>query len=195
MRTGEEKERSKKQEAREKGERAALLDLFSASLSSFPLPLASCLLLLLLTACFDNSGKEGDAQKIPRFASLRVGDVNLRVGPGTRYPILWHYSRAGLPVEILNMFEDKNWHRIRDPDGEIGWVQISALSRKRTIMVMGGVQDLRASASIDAVPVAHLEAGTIGELQKCEPTWCKVKFEGIKGYLPKTAFWGLEDGE
>ena len=38
---------------------------------------------------------------LPRFVSLKSGEVNLRTGPGKRYPIDWIYRRRGLPVEVI----------------------------------------------------------------------------------------------
>ena len=54
----------------------------------------------------DNSGaglKGGSGLPIPRFASLRASDVNLRTGPGTRYPIDWVFTHQGMPVEITSL--------------------------------------------------------------------------------------------
>ena len=42
--------------------------------------------------------------KLPRFASLRSDEVNLRVGPGENYPIEWVLKRKDMPVEILREF-------------------------------------------------------------------------------------------
>jgi len=41
---------------------------------------------------------------LPRFVSLRAAEVNLRTGPGVRYPIDWVYHRRGLPVEVIDEF-------------------------------------------------------------------------------------------
>ncbi len=39
---------------------------------------------------------------LPRFVSLRAAEVNMRIGPGVRYPIDWVYQRRNLPVEIVD---------------------------------------------------------------------------------------------
>ena len=52
---------------------------------------------------------------LPRWASLRADEVNLRVGPGLRFPIEWQYHRRDLPVEILR--EVEVWRLIEDQDG------------------------------------------------------------------------------
>ncbi|MDH3739779.1 MAG: hypothetical protein OER92_11340, partial [Alphaproteobacteria bacterium] len=38
---------------------------------------------------------------LPRFVSLRADAVNLRTGPGRRYPIDWVYTRSDLPIKIV----------------------------------------------------------------------------------------------
>src|SRR5579864_875220 len=68
----------------------------------------------------------GSGLPIPRFASLRSDEVNVRTGPGTRYPVDWVFKRKGMPVEIVAEYE--NWRKIRDWQGASGWVHQSLLS-------------------------------------------------------------------
>ncbi len=42
--------------------------------------------------------------KLPRFVSLRTEEVNVRAGPGVRYPVKWVFVRRNLPVEITAEF-------------------------------------------------------------------------------------------
>src|SRR3954468_76005 len=47
----------------------------------------------------DDVGKaDTSGLPLPRFVSLRTDPVNLRVGPGMRYPVDWVYRRRHLPV-------------------------------------------------------------------------------------------------
>ena len=78
---------------------------------------------------------------LPRFVSLRADQVNLRTGPGVRYPIDWVYRRRDLPVEIID--EHETWRRIRDWEGTIGWVHQSMLQGVRNAMVTGEPRTLR----------------------------------------------------
>jgi SH3-like domain-containing protein len=130
---------------------------------------------------------------LPRFATLRSGEVNMRTGPGTRYPIEWVYTRRGLPVEVTAEYDI--WRYVRDPEGTEGWVNKTELTGKRGLVITGGVHELRDDRDDKAATLAHVEAGAIGELVSCVPDWCKVKFDGIKGYLRKTDFWGAYQGE
>ena len=40
---------------------------------------------------------KGTGLPLPRFVSLRAGEVNLRTGPGVQYPVDWVYLRKNLP--------------------------------------------------------------------------------------------------
>jgi SH3-like domain-containing protein len=132
---------------------------------------------------------------LPRFASLRASEVNLRAGPGTRFPVEWTYTRAGLPVEILREFD--TWRRIRDMDGVEGWVQQARLAPRRTFLVRGGAQTLRRAPSDEAAPVAQLAPGVIGTIRRCEAAsaWCEVSVPGARGFLRRAAMWGVYPGE
>lgn len=70
---------------------------------------------------------------IPRFAALRSADVNLRSGPGTRYPISWIIKKKFLPVKVIA--EQENWRKIELHDGTIGWVFQSMLTGNKTAMI------------------------------------------------------------
>ena len=141
----------------------------------------------------EGSVKTGSGLPIPRFASLRASDVNLRTGPGTRYPIDWVFTHQGMPVEITAEYE--MWRRVRDAEGDEGWVHKNALSGKRAAIVTGGMRELRGDPDINAAIAAHLEVGAVGQLVSCAKDWCKLKFEGTRGYLRKTEFWGAYEAE
>ena len=130
---------------------------------------------------------------LPRFAALRSSEVNMRAGPGTRYPIEWVFTRQGLPVEIIAEYDI--WRRVRYPEGNEGWVHKNELIGKRAAIVTGGPRDLRGDNRDDAPAVAHLDPGAIGQLSACGRDWCKLKFEDVKGYLRKSEFWGAYPGE
>ena len=78
---------------------------------------------------------------LPRFASMRKGEAYVRVGPGTRFPIDWVFTRKDMPVEILA--ENDVWRQIRDWEGTVGWVQSSQLAGRRMVTIKGEVGTLR----------------------------------------------------
>jgi len=82
-------------------------------------------------AAVEATGKS--ALPLPRFVSLKSDKVNVRKGPSTDQAIVWVFSRAGLPVEVIA--ESDNWRRVRDSEGADGWVFHSLLSARRTALV------------------------------------------------------------
>ena len=134
-------------------------------------------------------------QPIPRWASLRSDEVNLRTGPGTRYPVEWVYRRRDLPVEIEREFEA--WRLIADHDGVKGWVHSATLVGRRSFVVKGKDRVLRKSAADDAAPVAILKPGVVGRLRTCDAakTWCELQVGDHRGWLKREDIWGVYPGE
>ena len=134
-------------------------------------------------------------QPLPRWASLRTDEVNLRTGPGTRYPVEWVYRRRDLPVQIEREFEV--WRLVADPEGIKGWVHQATLTGRRSFVLKGRDQTLRRSAADDAAPVAVLRAGVVGRIRACEAAagWCEVQAADYRGWLKREALWGLNTGE
>ncbi len=132
---------------------------------------------------------------LPRFASLKTDEVNLRSGPGLRYPIDWVYKRRDLPVEIQREFEV--WRLVSDQEGVKGWVHQATLVGRRTFVVTGTEQTMRADAQESATPVARLKPGVIGRLRACDANaaWCQVQVGDYRGWLKRDQFWGSYSGE
>ncbi|MBW7836711.1 MAG: hypothetical protein H3C28_08765 [Sphingomonadales bacterium] len=129
---------------------------------------------------------------VPRFVSLGAREVNMRTGPGTQYPIKWLYGRRGLPVLVEAEYDI--WRKVRDRDGEVGWIHGSLLSGRRTVVIAGGregVRTLYESPHPASVPVLRAEDGVIGDLDGCRLGWCKIKIEGKSGWLTMDALWGV----
>jgi SH3-like domain-containing protein len=128
---------------------------------------------------------------VPRFVSFRTDPVNLRTGPGVRYPVEWIYMRRRLPVEIIAEFE--TWRQIRDVDGAEGWVHQSMLSGRRTGMIKGQAQALRKTNADQSDTLAMLEPGVVIDVQRCpgESPFCRVEVNGMQGWLKRDQFWGV----
>jgi len=114
---------------------------------------------------------------LPRFVSLRSNRVNVRVGPDRNlHAVAWVYTKQGLPVEIIEEYE--NLRRIRDSDGDGGWVDQAFLSGKRTAMPASWVKSssfmIRANPNEISDLVAEIEHGVIGEVRQCKQGWCEL---------------------
>lgn len=153
--------------------------------------LAAMLLVLAYPAFGDDEAKAG--LPLPRFASLRTSEVNMRVGPGARYSINWVYKHEGLPVEITQEFED--WRKIRDSDGTVGWVHKQMLHGQRMAIIQKKIAVLRKTADENSGAVLRAEPGVTGKILECEPEWCRLQIAGRKGWVEKTSIWGVYKNE
>jgi SH3-like domain-containing protein len=147
---------------------------------------------LLLLWAFTSIAAKKD---LPRFVTIKSNEVNTRVGPGLQYPIAAIFLNPAEPVEILE--ESNNWRKIKDFDGEISWVHVSLLSRKRSVIVNSALP-----TCLFKTPFNNSEV--IGQvfpnvrcefLDYCSKNMCKVRCKGYKGWIIKDNLWGIYEYE
>jgi SH3-like domain-containing protein len=122
--------------------------------------------------------------------SLRSNEVNVRAGPGARYPIEWVFKRRNLPVEVVAEFD--TWRKIRDFEGTEGWAHQSMLSGRRMVQVIGQIRTLRRDPGESASAVAHLEPGVLANLEDCRHEWCEIRAFGLSGWVSRAHIWGVD---
>jgi SH3-like domain-containing protein len=152
--------------------------------------MARFLFLLLLLAA--GAALAAD-EKLPHFASLRADEVNLRAGPGERYPVSWVYQRKGLPVEVTAEFDV--WRKVRDSEGTEGWVHQRMLATQRSVVIKDAARALHSEADPAAPVIARAEAGVVARLLQCRAQWCEVETQGLKGWLQRSEIWGVFPNE
>jgi SH3-like domain-containing protein len=134
---------------------------------------------------------------IPRFVSLKPSDTPMREGPSKDHRIKWVFKKEGVPVEIIAEFE--NWRRVRDSEGDDGWVFHSRLSGRRTAQINPKLKQadipLYARDNESTAVVARLQPGVIGSVEQCSGKWCRLVGDGFDGWLPQERLWGVYPGE
>jgi len=140
-------------------------------------------------------GKSG--LPVPRFVSLKAGRVNVRRGPGDDYKVEWVFTRQALPVEVIAEFD--TWRRVRDSDGQVGWVFHSMLSSKRTAVVSpwqkGDPVPIHASGTAATAVTAYLQPGVLATINHCRGGWCSLSGKGYSGWIEEGRLWGVYPGE
>ena len=132
---------------------------------------------------------------VPRFVALKKNEVRGRFGPGFDYPVAAVYRRRGLPVRVIAETRDDAWRRIEDADGQRLWVHRSMLMSAETAIVTGAADTvLRAKPTEGARGRARLAPGVLAEVLACEGAWCRLRAGEFKGWLPRSALWGVENG-
>jgi len=160
---------------------------------------ARCLIGAVATALLLLSAPAGAQSEtgltLPRFVSVRADAVNVRTGPGRRYPIDWVLTRAGLPIQIVSEYE--GWRKVRTQDGTTGWIHKSLLSGKRTVAVAGHEDRIFRDPNMAAEIAAFVEPGVIASLLGCEDGWCRITVDTYKitGWMPRDVLWGIMPDE
>ncbi len=130
---------------------------------------------------------------LPRFVSTKSAPVNIRMGPSRDHEVAWTFVKAGVPVEITQEFDI--WMRIRDSEGQEGWVQKTLISGKRTALVAPwekkGTTTMRDRPDAAARIVANVESGVLVDVSECSGTWCRVSANGVKGWMEQGRVWGV----
>lgn len=141
--------------------------------------------------------------KLPRFVTTRSNPINVRVGPGTKYDVAWNYTVPGIPVEIIQEFD--TWRKIRDVEGDEGWVHQSLLSGNRagyaTPLMANGEVLIHANKSGDAAVRARLAPGVRVTISECDGNWCNVSaaqagtHQSYSGWVAQPELWGVYPDE
>lgn len=145
--------------------------------------------------------KSASGLPLPRFVSLKSRKVNFRVGPGKDYAVSWLYLKSGLPVEVLQEYD--NWRRVRDADGAEGWVFHSLLSRDRSAIAAPWMKskgedvfvNMRAESVDTGAIVARLQPGVVLTIDECNGEWCHAEAQGTEGWVSQSEIWGAYPGE
>ncbi len=167
---------------------------------SFPMVLTACALFcaaLPQAAPAQETTGSVSGLPVPRFVSLKPSDTPMREGPTKDHRIKWVFKKEGVPVEIIAEFE--NWRRVRDSEGDDGWVYHARLSGRRTALInpklKGQSVPIHARDSESSQVVARLEPGVIGNVEQCNGRWCRIAGDGFDGWAQQERLWGVYPGE
>lgn len=130
---------------------------------------------------------------LPRYVSLKGNEGNARRGPGRSHRIDWVFTRAGMPLRITA--EHEHWRRVEDAEGAGGWVHYALLSGVRSVLIASELADVHARPQDGAAVEFRAERNVVGWVQECQPDWCRISFDGERGWVRKTDLWGIEPGE
>lgn len=130
---------------------------------------------------------------IPRFVSLKGNEGNARRGPSLTHRIDWVFTTPGMPLRVTA--EHENWRRVEDAEGLGGWVHYALLSGVRSAILTADLADFRMQPDPASAVRFQAERGVIGRLLACTPDWCRMNVQGERGWVEKSALWGVIPGE
>ena len=99
--------------------------------------------------------------------------------------------RPGTPVEII--VTQDGWARVREPGGALNWVEQSALSNRRTVMVTAERATIRREPQATASPAFEATRNVVLEVVGPPALgWARVRHgQGLEGYIHASEVWGL----
>lgn len=150
---------------------------------------------LVLFFFISNSFASRTVTEVNYFASLRATETNVRAGPGQNYPIKFTFKLRGLPVRVINEYD--NWNEIEDYEGQTGWVTQSLLTKKRTLLIQTkkSFVNMHSKNSEKSRIIFRLENNVVGDYLKCVEDWCGIKVAGKKGWVAKGEMFGADEAE
>lgn len=145
---------------------------------SFPIVAA----LLVLPLCMR-------AAHAAEFKSVGAHPAVLYNAPSERGRKIFVAPR-GMPVEIV--LTQNRWNKVRDATGDLSWIEASALTSKRNVMVTAANLKLHATADDAATVVATIDKGVLLELlAPASSGWVKLKHrDGQSGFAKAGEVWG-----
>ncbi|MEE9271960.1 MAG: SH3 domain-containing protein [Robiginitomaculum sp.] len=139
-----------------------------------------------------NATKTPSGFRVPRYVSLKYGVSNGRTGPSRKHPIVWRYTRKGMPMIVVA--ETEVWRKVRDINGDESWMNRRLLDGTRMVLARSNII-LHAKPGSASKKRAAVSKGGLLTLSECTKTgWCKVKSEDgrLSGYALKNLLWGAE---
>lgn len=123
------------------------------------------------------------------FKSVAAAPAILYDAPSVRGAKLFIAPR-NMPLEVILSYG--NWVKVRDASGDLSWVEASALSEQRWVVV--SVANAKIRASQDEAGSVAFSADKNVLLELLEPAasgWLRVKHrDGQSGYIKATEVWG-----
>jgi SH3-like domain-containing protein len=138
---------------------------------------------LCLSALFSTSAQ---AQSM---VSVKGSTLNMREGPGTHTAVLWELKQ-GYPLRITE--RKGSWLRVRDFEGDTGWVARSLTGNTPHHVVKSRVANLRSGPGTQHRIVGKLEYGELLRTREKRADWVRVeRSEGVSGWVAKRLLWGF----
>ena len=155
---------------------------------TLPAPLGRALLNLAALAALGGAALPVAAQAI-EYRSVGAAAL-LRAQPATDAEALYRL-RPGTPVEIV--VREDGWLRVRDPEGGLAWVEGSALSTRRMVIVTAERALVRRAPAESAAPAFEATRHVVLELlEPASQGWARVRHvEGFEGFVRAGEVWGL----
>lgn len=122
------------------------------------------------------------------IVSVAKPEINMRAGPGTRYPTLWKLDH-GYPLEVMQT--QGKWFKVRDFEKDIGWVYRPLVSKTAYVIVKSRSANVRQAPNLRAGILGKVEYGVVLRQLAHRDGWVKVHRQGKPtGWIARQLLWG-----
>lgn len=122
------------------------------------------------------------------MVSVAADNVNLRSGPGDKYPVVWTLN-VGFPLSILE--DQGDWCKVEDFEGDTGWIRKDLIERKPHMIVKAEKANVRSGPSDRYKLIGKANRGVVFQTLKVKEKWVQVKHgKGLTGWVSRSLLWG-----
>lgn len=122
------------------------------------------------------------------YLSVSSRKANVRQGPATGKPVVWQAWRL-TPFLILDWVGD--WAKVRDYEGDSGWVHGSLLADIPTVIVTAKNAAVRGGPGAGYKGLWTLEEGYTLKVLAVDGVWLKVTDDDeVRGWVLRRSVWG-----
>ena len=131
---------------------------------------------------------QGPVPAAAEMVSIGRAEVNMRAGAGTRYAAQWTLAR-GYPLRVLGRRD--GWLRVRDFEGDTGWVLGRLTAGKPHVVVKVPVANLRSAPGTQHRIVGRAKYGEVLRTLSHREGWVRVRQPGgPTGWVARRLVWG-----
>lgn len=123
------------------------------------------------------------------MVSIARGTVNMRASPGMDGAVRWELSRH-YPLKVLQ--RQGSWLKVRDFEGDVGWVATRLTSRMPTMIVKADRANIRSGPGKRYRIVAQAEYGDLLKTKERRGRWVNVALphKHKSGWVARALVWG-----
>jgi len=119
--------------------------------------------------------------------AVSAGRANVRSGPGTNHEVLWSVGKY-YPFDVLK--KSGRWYKIRDFEGDAGWMHGSLLRQIPAVIVKARLANVREKPGTNFRILLHAERGVCFKRVGQKGKWFKVRHaDGEMGWIHKSLVW------
>ncbi|MGD8519620.1 MAG: SH3 domain-containing protein [Desulfobacterales bacterium] len=119
--------------------------------------------------------------------AVSAGVANVRSGPGTEYEILWKVEKYH-PIFVIEKTD--SWYHFRDFEGDKGWLHDSLVSKIKTIITKGEVNNIRSGPGTKFKILFKVEKGIPFKVLTRKEGWIHIQHaDGDKGWIHASLVW------